>query len=58
MIYHFDRYVNGQRMAQGATVNKATSREEALKIAHDLFARDARPGEMEKTEFVLIDTHE
>jgi hypothetical protein len=53
MIYHFDRYIDGRLMAEGASITGASSEREAMEIAHAIFAVDAESGEMERTEFVL-----
>ena len=39
-IYKYDRYRGRHKMAQGAVITKATSREDALKRAHKLFDWD------------------
>lgn len=53
MICEFDRYVNGQKMAEGARITQAVSQDDALVRAVKMFEHDARPGEMARTEFVL-----
>lgn len=52
--YRFARFVDGRRMAQGAAVYADTVAEAGEK-ARKLFEDDAQPGEMERTNFVLVD---
>ena len=58
MTYEFDRYVDGQLMAEGARIFLGISEEDALARARRLFAGAAKPGEMERTKFVLRSTHQ
>jgi hypothetical protein len=53
MPYEFDRYVDGQLMAEGCQINNAGSLIEALEKAIAIYTNGARPGEMERTRFVL-----
>lgn len=57
MIYHWDRYVDGCLMAEGA-VTIAETENQAVVMARELFERGAQPGEMARTEFVLRMTEE
>jgi hypothetical protein len=52
-VWRFDRYRRGQRMAEGGKVH-AKSSEEARSKVRALFERDADPGELEVTTFVLV----
>lgn len=53
MIYEFDRYVNGDKMAEGARISTASTEVEAREKAQKMFSPGARSGEMENTIFVL-----
>lgn len=45
-IYVFDRYRNGRLMAEGAKITKATSEQDALSRAHELFESDREVGDL------------
>lgn len=53
MPWEFDRYVGGRLMAEGARIHHAESEAEALEKAKRLFSKGAKPGEMERTRFVM-----
>lgn len=54
MPYEFDRYIDGQLMAEGCRITRAVSEADALEKAKAMYARDARmPDEMLRTTFVL-----
>lgn len=54
MIYCFDRYSNGKRMAMGAKITKATSIDDAFRRADELCAPDRDYYERETFELKRI----
>ena len=52
MPYEFDRYVDGQLMAEGAIIFNAESESEAVEIARKLFSTHGRHAEAARTVFV------
>ena len=53
MPFEFDRYIDGCLMAEGCRITHAATEEEARRKAFDIYKHGARPGEMERTTFVL-----
>lgn len=53
MIYEFDRYIGRQLMAEGVRIEMASSEEDARAKARRMYAGGAKPGEIERTTFVL-----
>ena len=53
MAFEFDRYVAGQKMAEGCVINHASTLDEALDKAYALYGPEAKPDEIEQTAFVL-----
>ncbi len=50
MIYEFDRYINGMKMAEGVSIHRANTMEEAMSVA----ARIASKGPNGKTPVLVL----
>ncbi len=45
-VFEFDRYRNGRKMAEGVVISRASTEEEARRIALSLYRSEAEMGEL------------